>query len=154
MQLDWLSAALVKTNPAFDQLVEEEWKKICGFTDIQWRIVAEHLQKNADRKSKWNAIIEELKHDLNERRRLKQRKITYMTDWCRQDLCRRVPILRYFDEGLHRSKPENCCDVCGIDQTIFKQEQPVEKERAAYNWKQQLAKLLLKESGNDEKKLF
>ncbi len=154
VQLDWLSAALVKTNPAFDQLVEEEWKKICGFTDIQWRIVAEHLQKNADRKSKWNAIIEELKHDLNERRRLKQRKIAYMTDWCRQDLCRRVPILRYFDEGLHRSKPENCCDVCGIDQTIFKQEQPVEKERAAYNWKQQLAKLLLKESGNDEKKLF
>lgn len=153
-QLDLLAAALTETNIALEQMDDEEWMRICGFTDIQWRIVSEHLLKNADRKAKWNTIVEELKRDLDQRRKLKQRKIAFMTDWCRTDQCRREPILRYFDEEQEPVKPKNCCDVCGIDQINYKRGQTEKREGTEYNWRQQLANLLLKESVNNEEKLF
>lgn len=143
IQLDWLAGML--TNEAFDQPDSEEIKQIGGFTDTQWRIVSDYLSQCKEKEKNWSVVLQELKQNLEQRRKLKRRKIAYMTSWSRSEQCRREPILRYFDEELPHSKLENCCDVCGIDLTRYDRKQQEEMKPAEADWKLRLAELLLNE---------
>ena len=50
-------------------------------------------------------------------------------------LVRRDQILLYFDEEIDRTKPEYCCDCCGIER-VFHQSTSEIKMLVEFSWKQ------------------
>lgn len=140
-QLEWLASLL--SNEALEQLDNDEIKQTGGFTDIQWRIVSDYLCGTEEKD--WTMSLHELKKILDQRRKLKRRKISYMTEWCISETCRRMPILQYFDEESPKIIRENCCHVCGIDETLYRRKQSKAIEQTENNWKHRLAELLLVE---------
>src|SRR3954471_9191862 len=144
-QLDWLAGILDTSNPrSFQQLeLQEELKQMGGFTDIQWRILSDFLFVREAGKNGIHSEIDEFKKVLETRRLLKFRKITLMTSWSNSESCRRDQVLDYFQEEPKVPKPEQCCDCCGFDVSIFDQSTVQENIHVEFSWKQRLADILL-----------
>lgn len=142
VQLDWLAAFYKDTNVSIAEQKAEEMQRIAGFTEIQWRIVSDYLLNTAS-ETEWVRSLENLKQKLDKRRQLKHSKVTYMANWCRANECRRDPILRYFSEEIQNKERQNCCDVCGMDLTLYQQTSPMDQAGTVFNWKDRLAELLL-----------
>ncbi|MBP2240713.1 ATP-dependent DNA helicase RecQ [Cytobacillus eiseniae] len=130
---------------------EIDIRRISGLTETQWRIIRDYL---VDQKELLLKVqFQKLTLFINERLQVKKRKISEMHLWiCSQiQQCRRKKILKYFDEDM-TIEVENCCDQCGIDLTVF--DLKISKHQVAnssYNWKQQLANILLVSERSDEK---
>lgn len=129
---------------------EDDILALCGFSEIQWRIVYEYLA-SLDVEN-YQQDQERLINLSSARLKAKKSKIQEMLDWIFSPDCKRVRILATFDEEL-MTRPENCCSNCGIDLSMFKEtetesgEREVLQGRAAINdWKHVLASLLLNTS--------
>lgn len=143
-QIDWVFQWL-KDNPSNRQQVvplEAELRRMAGLTETQWRLIADlfhienphGIQDSADK----------FKLYMNERMRIKRKKIVDMYNWIHAMNCRRTNILQYFSEEK-KNEIDNCCDRCGIELTDY-YSKTIKKEEAALqviDWKKQLAEILL-----------
>jgi ATP-dependent DNA helicase RecQ len=136
-----------------DLQIHEEWLvESCGFTETQWRITESYI--GPYNKTNWEEAKQQLKQYVAERIRIKKRKINQMLDFLYQNSCKRTIILRYFGEPSS-SKKENCCSYCGSDITQFKKKTTTANKVAkSFNWKNELASMLLKQVGDaDEERI-
>ncbi|WP_079509592.1 RecQ family ATP-dependent DNA helicase [Mesobacillus jeotgali] len=119
----------------------EEFSMLCGFTDIQWRIVEEYLsnQTEIDYKADKQSLIQLVENRLL----VKKKKIRSMLEWIHTRECKRAVILKQFNEELAQ-RPENCCSICGINMEQYKETKPFpQHEKNIMDWKRDLASILL-----------
>ncbi len=118
----------------------EELSAICGFTEIQWRIVEDYLSnlQEVDYQNDKNSLIQL----IDDRLMVKNMKIKEMLDWIQTKECKRSVILGMFGEELE-DRPENCCSICGVDMEHYKTESTSEHPAVTVDWKQDLASILL-----------
>lgn len=143
-QLNWL-IEVIKDRPHLTNklaAVESELRKATGFTEVQWRMVADFLQ--VENGLPLEDAIKKYKTYSNERLQIKRKKIYDMFKWTQEKDCRRKKILKYFDEDMKIEKEEYCCDQCGIELSHFYANSThKEAERPTYDWKKHLAEILL-----------
>lgn len=119
----------------------EELSMICGFTEIQWRIVEEYLSSLGN--VNYKADSENMIQLIDNRLSVKKQKIRSMLEWIQTKECKRAFILETFNEQL-AGKPENCCSCCGINMEHYKEtKSSIEHEETVMDWKRDLASILL-----------
>jgi ATP-dependent DNA helicase RecQ len=147
IQIDSLLSWL-KSNP--DDLSklaehENEISMVCGFTEIQWRIVHHFLERVDFSMNGWETEFTRLKGFIAERSSIKRKKIWDMRNWIDANSCRREIILKYFSETTTKKKVEHCCDVCGIQfDKFFKPYHDKTLANSTFDWKNYLAEILIK----------
>ena len=118
----------------------EEIIAFCGFTEIQWRITEDYLSSlevidyDKDKRSFIGLIEARLK--------VKNLKIKQMLEWVHTQDCKRAAILTHFNEQL-TTRPDNCCSTCGLEMNNFKEDEKEADEPLGFDWKQELASILL-----------
>ena len=120
---------------------EENILSVCGFTEIQWRIVEDYLlsQETNDYDKDKSTLI----NLMDARLEVKNAKIKQMLNWIHAPGCKREIILEPFDERLS-SYPQNCCSNCGINLNSFKKNETLNDLPSDIgNWKKDLASILL-----------
>ncbi|HAQ08238.1 MAG TPA: hypothetical protein DCR24_12215, partial [Bacillus bacterium] len=142
-QIERMFNFLAENNVLYHEIsrYEEDLLAVCGYTEIQWRIVEDYLLGLET--IEYDREMKNFKSLIDARLQVKHAKIKQMLKWVHAPDCKRSVILQPFDEIL-REKPEHCCSNCGIDLNSFKKEvnhfdRPAEKT----DWKQELAELLL-----------
>lgn len=145
-QIDWLMNEVNSPRKNFLQQmkIQEELKRLGGFTDTQWRILLDYMLGTDSLRVSTNRW-KDFKYMMENRRILKQRKIATMTHFTRSTSCRRDQILSYFEEKIVAHKQERCCDICGINDSFYSKVTSQESKPKEYSWKQRLADILLKE---------
>jgi ATP-dependent DNA helicase RecQ len=142
-QIERLFAFIIDNQLHYHDLAgrAEELSMICGFTEIQWRIVEDYLSSietmdyNKDKRS--------LGQLIENRLQVKNRQIKKMLDWIHTKECKRAFILGMFGEEI-QERPRNCCSNCGINIDHFEETEPAGGQSdAALDWKQELASILL-----------
>ncbi len=146
-QIDWLFNKIVQ------QLIESEeeirlypdWKELGGFSDVQWRIVADiiHSSPSPQGIDDISNLKQTILIFLRERLTVKQTNIYRMKKWLETTVCRRENILQYFDEILPE-KVQLCCDRCGLP--LKEYESPHHDLRVIADtgsWQDYLAKILI-----------
>lgn len=74
-----------------------------------------------------------------------------MVQWIHSTSCRREGVLLYFHEKIG-SKPERCCDCCGLNILDYYESTAGQSRQEEMNdWEAILQKLLLMEGKIDEK---
>jgi len=144
-QLDWLVEVIKESKnfSVYQIASQDEWKKVGGFTDIQWRMLCDYLLRVDERKDV-QQIFSHYKKILEDRRQLKREKILFMTSWSNSNSCRREQILAYFGEDESAGKRlESCCDICGLEWRQFDKTPDFAKNNGEFSWKQRLADILL-----------
>jgi ATP-dependent DNA helicase RecQ len=142
-QIERLFAFLIDNQIHYQYLAErtKELSEICGFTEIQWRIVEDFLSniETVDYKTDKQSLT-----DLVENRLMvKNTKIKKMLEWVHTKECKRAVVLGTFGEEL-QDKPVNCCSNCGINMGIYEGTgSSKEQSEAEMDWKQELASILL-----------
>lgn len=119
----------------------EELIGFCGFTEIQWRIAEDFLSslKVIDY-DKHKSMFKNLAAD---RLNVKNKKIISMLDWIHTKECKRTAILNAFNEEKVKN-PKNCCSICGLELRDFKKTEDFkEAGTGIYDWKKELASILL-----------
>lgn len=125
-QLDWLFNE-VAYCVEFDQLMlalSNELRELGGFTENQWRVTCEYILGQFGKRRDLNPILIDLKNFVLGRNNFKVNKIFEIVRYINIKSCRRETILNYFREKNIRKSIQNCCDICGIDLTVF---QPITK---------------------------
>lgn len=125
---------------------ELEISKYAGLTDTHWRIIVDYLQSS--KYETINEAIQQLNYFIQLRSQFKRQKIYEMGKWVQTDSCRRKNILKYFKEDI-TIEVVDCCDQCGIDFSNFysSENETKHNERSEeFNWKEQLAKILVRET--------
>lgn len=142
-QIERLFAFIIDNQLHYHDLAgrAEELSMICGFTEIQWRIVEDYLSSietmdyNKDKRS--------LGQLIENRLQVKNRQIKKMLDWIHTKECKRAFILDMFGEEI-QERPRNCCSNCGINIDHFEETEPAGGQSdVALDWKQELASILL-----------
>ena len=145
VQLDWLSKVIQHGKQDGSDLqnegFQEELKRVGGFTDVQWRVISQHLSLGEEEER--DPFFVHLKNELENRRILKRNKVASMMSWIQTTTCRRDQILLYFGEEIRKIKPEYCCDCCGFDREVLKKSTNKNEVLAEFSWKQRLADILL-----------
>ncbi|CAM4065542.1 ATP-dependent DNA helicase RecQ [Mesobacillus thioparans] len=142
-QLERLFGFLVDHHIPYHSLSEraEELSMMCGFTEIQWRIVEEYLTNIKD--VHYKTDLESMQRLIENRLSVKKQKIRSMLDWIQTKECKRAVILEMFNEEL-TEKPVNCCSTCGIYIEHYKEtESSIEHKETVMDWKSDLASILL-----------
>ncbi|WP_226677051.1 RecQ family ATP-dependent DNA helicase [Mesobacillus jeotgali] len=142
-QIERLFAFLIDNQIAYKDLADraEDLSMICGFTEIQWRIVEDYLCniEALDYKMDKQSLLQLIENRLE----VKNTKIKKMLGWIHTRECKRKVILEMFGEEL-QERPRNCCISCGIEMDHYKETEPSsELSPAAVDWKQELAAILL-----------
>jgi len=142
IQIERLFTFLSERNIGYREIghYEDEIIAFSGFTEIQWRITEDFLSSlevidyHKD-KSSFIGLIEG-------RLKVKNVKIRQMLEWVQTKECKRAAILTHFNEHL-TTRPDNCCTICGLDLTLFKEVEKATAESADNDWKKELASILL-----------
>lgn len=145
-QIQYLYSLLKDNASSFiDSKQIEEWKKIAGFSDVQWRIVTNFIKISNKSISELDNSISILMDFVEERLRIKRSKIAWMLGWIHSESCRREAILHYFSEEKSSVQGiSNCCDHCGVDINMFKEQCLSEtRDKDFFNWKRYLSEILL-----------
>lgn len=146
-QIEYLFHYLTEIDPfQFHSSGTDEWRKLAGFTDIQWRIISDYLIESEINRNELNFVKQKLINFIEERKRLKREKLAWMTNWVHFKGCRRNPILSYFSEDISRKERIiNCCDHCGVENRMFlrKALNPLNGNKS-FDWKNYLSGILLK----------
>ncbi|WP_338451762.1 ATP-dependent DNA helicase RecQ [Niallia oryzisoli] len=144
-QLDWIAKVLkTSSDLSYYQIpFQDELQRMGGFTEIQWRMLCDYLLRIEGTEDDVNKVFGHYKKELDNRRTLKREKIAFMTNWSNSKSCRREKILEYFGEGPAGQRPENCCDICGLDWSKFDKSPTLTKNNGEFSWKQRLADILL-----------
>ncbi|MEW8972227.1 MAG: ATP-dependent DNA helicase RecQ [Mesobacillus sp.] len=142
-QIDRLFAFLIENQIHYQDLAgrAEELSMICGFTEIQWRIVEDYLSniESMDYKRDKVSLVQLIENRLF----VKNMKIKKMLEWIQTKQCKRTFILGLFGEEI-QERPRNCCSNCGIEINHFEDtEQSASQCEAELDWKQELASILL-----------
>ncbi|GAE43434.1 helicase-related protein [Mesobacillus boroniphilus] len=142
-QIERLFAFLIDNRIQYKNLADrvEELSMICGFTEIQWRIVEDYLSniEAVDYKIDKQSLLQLIENRLE----VKNTKIKKMLAWVHTNECKRKAILEMFGEEL-QERPRNCCISCEINMDHYKETEPFsEQSLAAVDWKQELASILL-----------
>ncbi|MCM3669497.1 ATP-dependent DNA helicase [Mesobacillus maritimus] len=127
-------------------LEAERFIPACGFSETQWRVVESFLA------SMQNENVQEVRDQLlnyvTKRIRLKQQKVYRVLDYIQHSGCKREYILDYFDDQGSSAK-KNCCSSCGLALEDFYGSKAEEMEpNLRYNWKKDLASMLIKQVGD------
>jgi len=144
-QIDWLAEMIKdsKGRSIYQIPFEDEWQRMGGFTEIQWRMLCDYLLKTEETNDLDQVFID-YKEELDKRRQLKRNRILSMTSWSNSKSCRREKILEYFGEDEHvGQKPESCCDICGLEWSKFDKSPISAKNNGEFSWKQRLTDILL-----------
>lgn len=142
-QVERLFGVLMEQQIPYDGLSQraEELSLVCGFTEIQWRIVVEYLS-NLESQN-YLADSETLMQLVENRMAVKKQQIRTMLDWIQSKRCKREFIMEAFNEEL-ANKPANCCSSCGINREHYKEtKSSIEQEETVMDWKHDLASILL-----------
>jgi ATP-dependent DNA helicase RecQ len=113
-----------------------------ALNEIQFRILAQLIGSPPYRLSK----LDSLKQFFQIRRESNLLKVAQFMKWISNSECRRVEIMKYFDENQRLDHP-HCCDNCGETvQGLLKHLPAVaaEKNGAYSDWRKALASMLLK----------
>ncbi|WP_285614015.1 RecQ family ATP-dependent DNA helicase [Bacillus badius] len=121
-----------------DSQSEETQAAALQLTDVQLRFLRHYVQE-AKRLGLTN-LAEYVAAKREERLAQKEEKRLAMLRWVWTKKCRRETALSYFDEQLE-SRPGNCCDICGLEWTEYKQ-QHSQKTAEELNWQAVLSSLL------------
>ncbi|MBY0096515.1 RecQ family ATP-dependent DNA helicase [Mesobacillus maritimus] len=121
---------------------EELFIRSCGFSETQWRIVANYIASRESMKP--SEVKEKFYHYITERLRIKKEKIAMVLEYLQYRGCKRTFILNYFKEKAASVKV-NCCSSCGLDLNDFQKNTNLTHANTQnYNWEQELASMLLK----------
>ncbi|MGV2938400.1 ATP-dependent DNA helicase RecQ [Mesobacillus sp. LC4] len=142
-QIDRLFVFLIENQIHYHDLAgrAEELSMICGFTEIQWRIVEDYLSniESIDYNRDKVSLVQLIENRLV----VKNMKIKKMLEWIHTKECKRTFILSLFGEEI-QERPHNCCSNCGIDISDYEDtEQSAGQCDAKLDWKQELASILL-----------
>jgi ATP-dependent DNA helicase RecQ len=143
-QIDMLFRVLEEHQLRLMDITENEdlFIRSCGFSETQWRIVANYLVSREQGNPA--DVKEEFSHHTIDRLRIKKEKIAMMLEYLQYRGCKRTFILNYFKENVPNEK-ENCCSSCGLDLSNFQKGTSLStRNNPRYNWKQELASMLLK----------
>ncbi|AGK54740.1 RecQ family ATP-dependent DNA helicase [Bacillus sp. 1NLA3E] len=146
-QVEYLYSLMKGHNhPTSEVSVLEEWKRMPGFSDVQWRIVADFLNLTGTNNIGIEESVPKLINFVENRLAFKRSNIANMMDWIISQSCRRQAILTYFSEEQLSSKNiSNCCDCCGVDNKLFHSDGLVKNKDDKYkDWKHYLSQILLK----------
>ncbi|MDQ0219022.1 ATP-dependent DNA helicase RecQ [Peribacillus cavernae] len=123
-----------------------------SLSEIQWRFIQHFIGLNRGQGNVLK-VKEAMKRYVSSRKEYKTAKIYSFLTWLISKQCRREGVLNYFQEEK-KSQNERCCDRCGLDPELLQNMSANGSELAASrftNWKQDLAKLLLKAADSNEK---
>ncbi|WP_077618636.1 RecQ family ATP-dependent DNA helicase [Bacillus sinesaloumensis] len=122
--------------------VEEHFFTAFSVNEVQWRFIQFYLQLGAVVNSTLDIqqTIEIIDKAANMRYVYKKNKLDFMENWLRTQDCRRRAVLAYFDEELEK-KPSSCCDLCGVDWDIYKQEKNEGDGLEIPSWRQELYRI-------------
>ncbi len=139
----------LQCNKGFRRINESELLKQTGMTDVMWRFIRFHLEEHGvivnrkyhQRADGYDHLIKSLEDKITDRINDKQRKFRRFQQWLSDHTqCRRATILAQFDESLI-DKPENCCDVCGIDLNQYFTTESTIKNFEFQSWQNELKKI-------------
>ncbi|WP_270583489.1 RecQ family ATP-dependent DNA helicase [Bacillus smithii] len=133
----------------YEPNLKKEAAAVLQLTDVQYRYLLhyEELYKDFSFEKKWEYI----QRDKNEQIRKKRRKLSQMVQWIHSTSCRREGVLLYFHEKIG-SKPERCCDCCGLNILDYYESTAGQSRQEEMNdWEAILQNLLLMEGKIDEK---
>ncbi len=147
-QIEYLYRLMKGHNqPPFQESAMEEWGKMAGFSEVQWRIVSDFLNLKGKSNNEIEDSFPKLFTFVENRLGLKRYNIDKMKDWIISQSCRRHGILTYFSEDrLGPKNVLNCCDCCGVDIQLFHEDGVVQqhKNHRSKDWKHDLSQILLK----------
>ena len=133
----------------FTKIVEQELFDRLAIPETHWRFIKFLLEDSLlNQQTLTNSV--DVQHEsermikiVRDRIEAKRIKLEQMKDWIHTTDCRRKEILTYFDEKLH-SKPETCCDKCGVELKNFYKITDHDNKRDLYDWKNELSRMLVK----------
>lgn len=113
--------------------------EMLGLTDIQERFL-EFYKSREDQFADSAQGVKEIRAD---RIAYKRKKLAAMKSWLNTGQCRREKLLSFFDEQPG-SKPQVCCDCCGLELSQFEQtaSSSVPEGGIEHNWELVLGQLL------------
>ncbi|WP_240377076.1 RecQ family ATP-dependent DNA helicase [Bacillus piscicola] len=104
----------------------QEWHQESGNRDVLE--AAAYINEIVERRTMW-----------------KLNKLRKMEEWLwNESMCRREKLLHYFEESTGE-RPQRCCDVCGLPETLPSPATP-DRKRIPFNWEEQL-RLLFHQEG-------
>jgi ATP-dependent DNA helicase RecQ len=122
-----------------------------SLNEIQWRFMQHFIGINKQKHNE-SEVMEDMIEYVIQRKKYKTAKLHSFFQWLASEQCRRDGILAYFQEE-RTSQNERCCDRCGIEPALLQSLSETESEftKPYTDWKQELAKLLLKAADRHEK---
>lgn len=145
-QIEFLANMVKNNTVGHDASLLDEWKRYAGFTETQWRIIADFLEQSALKKVEAESSFTTLLAYVEERLAIKRANILSMSQFIQSEECRRKTVLHYFDEDLVNSiHMENCCDSCGLNFSSYYETAPSKGKTIdqVFDWKQYLSQILL-----------
>jgi ATP-dependent DNA helicase RecQ len=147
-QLDWLYNELVQSGDLSN--IPEELCALGGFTEIQWRLTCDFILSNRENQKEFKKIIEAFKLFIAKRKNYKVKKIYEMMHFIKNEDCRRLFVLNYFEHSTSANRVLYCCDNCGLEISSFvKDKNNVVEGDPTINWKTRLTKLLTPSKNNN-----
>ncbi|MFX3624743.1 MAG: ATP-dependent DNA helicase RecQ [Ectobacillus sp.] len=126
---------------------EEIARNVVGLSEQHWRFLQYQLEQLGVVRDGLFLVVavkpyieEKLCEQVLWRLNKKYEKLHMMRGWLQTEICRREAFLRLFDSAKG-AEPKNCCDLCGIDLSDYKQIAP-ENETYIGDWRTELQLLL------------
>ncbi|WP_053363986.1 RecQ family ATP-dependent DNA helicase [Bacillus sp. FJAT-27251] len=117
----------------------------CGFSETQWRIVANFLKSSSQEPAE--RLKEQIGRFAEKRLLIKKSQIENMVHYILHNGCKREYIHHHFGEK-HCFKVTNCCSFCGLDFSGFRKKPESPVLPLQYDWKKELASMLLAQAGD------
>ncbi|WP_077213836.1 RecQ family ATP-dependent DNA helicase [Bacillus dakarensis] len=122
---------------------EDEIIALAGFSETQWRLAKDFFISHRQKQLKYDEILQLFNDYVDQRMAVKKNHVYQMKKWLDCEDCRREKILNYFGEQ-RKIEVEDCCDLCGIDNSSFtKTTCKNKKGDESFYWKQYLSTILL-----------
>ncbi|MCM3566756.1 ATP-dependent DNA helicase RecQ [Neobacillus mesonae] len=143
-QIDWLfnkTDLYIGRNFGEGQLAET-LKELGGFSEVQWRIVEELVNRPPQDVKSPQHLKEMIQDFVEHRLQAKKANIFRMKQWIDAKTCRRKFMMEYFDDRSN-TVVTPCCDQCGL--VIEPYYQSVSRRHfstSESSWKDYLIKLL------------
>ncbi|KGX85948.1 RecQ family ATP-dependent DNA helicase [Pontibacillus litoralis] len=129
-----------------DELIQDNLQ--CN--EIQWRFLLYQLEKHGMIKNKkvvlfnqalWDRTHYSIKEFIEKRNTMKQQKLVRLLNWVHEEGCLRKRLYQDFQSSI-KEPVGYCCDACDFSLQSW-QVIPIAPTKQAWNWEQELRKLLL-----------
>jgi len=121
-----------------------------GCSETAARFLQEHISCR-DIELDRHSLKQGLHQYIQERLAIKTKALKKFQHWLANDSCRRVGVLTLYNERL-ASKPQRCCDHCGLSMDDFTRQKMVSASDMTISWGERLRMLLDQKEGSDGKK--